>query len=265
MQQSRMNVHEMTQTNLLTPEQIDSFKRDGFLVVRRLFDAAEMRDIDAWTDTVLGWREEPGRHMVYYENSLTDKEKKVVSRIENFCPYHDSFDKLMNDSAMFGMVSQLLGEKAVLFKEKINFKMPGGDGFKPHQDAQAGWNVYTDFHITALVSIDPATEKNGCLEMVKGFHDKGLVGDEWAPLDDNAMAGMDFVSCPTEPGDVVFFDSYAPHQSAPNFTDKPRRVLYITYNRASEGDHREQYYADKRKSFPPDIERETGKEYVFRV
>ena len=27
----------------------------------------------------------------------------------------------------------------------------------------------------------------------------------------------------------------------------------------------EQYYADKRKTYPPDIEREAGKEYKFRV
>jgi len=31
------------------------------------------------------------------------------------------------------------------------------------------------------------------------------------------------------------------------------------------GDHLAQYYADKRKSYPPDIERDPDKEYVFRV
>ena len=48
-------------------------------------------------------------------------------------------------------------------------------------------------------------------------------------------------------------------------TADPRRVLYVTYNEAVHGDHREQYYADKRKSYPPDIEREDGKEYAYRV
>ena len=42
-------------------------------------------------------------------------------------------------------------------------------------------------------------------------------------------------------------------------------MLYVTYNPAAEGDHRERYFADKRASFPPDIEREPGKAYVFRV
>ena len=54
-------------------------------------------------------------------------------------------------------------------------------------------------------------------------------------------------------------------QISPNLTDQARRVLYITYNAVSEGDHLQQYYADKSQSYPPDIEREAGRDYVFRV
>jgi hypothetical protein len=42
-------------------------------------------------------------------------------------------------------------------------------------------------------------------------------------------------------------------------------VLYVTYNRRADGDHRAQYYADKRKSYPPDVERDPGRQYVYRV
>jgi len=70
---------------------------------------------------------------------------------------------------------------------------------------------------------------------------------------------------PTRAGDAVFFDSYTPHASGPNLTAERRRVLYVTYNRRSAGDHRERYYADKRKSFPPDIERDPTRTYTFRV
>ena len=48
-------------------------------------------------------------------------------------------------------------------------------------------------------------------------------------------------------------------------TDEKGRVLYVTYNSVSEGDHRRKYYADKRLNYPPDIERDPNKEYVFRV
>jgi ectoine hydroxylase-related dioxygenase (phytanoyl-CoA dioxygenase family) len=79
------------------------------------------------------------------------------------------------------------------------------------------------------------------------------------------MRRMGARAVPTRAGDVVFFDSYTPHASAPNLTTERRRVLYITYNRRSAGDHRVQYYADKRKSFPPDIERDPTRTYTFRV
>ena len=79
------------------------------------------------------------------------------------------------------------------------------------------------------------------------------------------MADMDFVSCPTKPGDIALFDCYTPHASAPNDSETVRRIYFATFNRLSEGDHLERYYADKHASFPPDIERVAGREYVYRV
>ena len=110
---------------------------------------------------------------------------------------------------MRSATSDLPGEEAVLYKDKINFKLPGGDGFELHQDQQAGWGTYTDFFITALVSIDAATKENGCLELVAGLHSDGMLGEEWKPMTEEDLAGKPLVSCPTQPGDVVFFDSIA--------------------------------------------------------
>lgn len=249
----------------LTDQHISDFARDGFVVVRGMFSAAEMGEIARWTDEVEAYPERPGKYMKYFEQSLKGTGERLLNRLENFYPYHDGFRKLFDCDALLGATSELLGEQAVLFKDKINFKMPGGDGFKPHQDQQAGWSTYADFFITALVSIDAATEVNGCLELVAGYHRKGLVGREWEPLTDAQVTEMKPVACPTEPGDVVFFDSYAPHGSGPNLSDSKRRVLYVTYNRLSDGDHRDQYYADKRKSYPPDVERDPIKQYEYRV
>lgn len=249
----------------LTDEQIAAFKRDGFVIVRGMFTADEIEQMTAWTDEVESFPEIPGKYMMYFEQSLNVDGERLLNRMENFSPYHDGFRRLFDGDKLKGAVSDLLGEPAVLYKEKINFKLPGGDGFKPHQDQQAGWGVYADFFITALVSIDEATEENGCLEMVAGYHDKGLLAPEWEPMSDAQIAEMSPISCPTQPGDVVFFDSYAPHGSGPNLSDRKRRVLYVTYNRLSDGDHRLQYYADKRASYPPDIEREAGKTYRYKV
>ena len=119
-------------------------------------------------------------------------------------------------------------------------------------------------HITLLLSIDAATPENGCLEIAPGQHKQGLLGPKWEPLEDE-LSGVEYVACPTASGDAIFFDSFIPHRSYPNSTEEPRRVLYVTYNAASAGDHRVRYYADKRQSYPPDCERADGEQYAFRV
>ena len=245
--------------------QLAAYRRDGFIVAPGLFDAEAAQRITSWTDELQAYPEAPGKYMKYFEDSLLRPGGRVLSRVEDFCPYHEGFSALFNGGVLLRSVSELFGEPAVLFKEKINFKLPGGDGFKAHQDVQAGWDAYAGLFITTLVSIDAATVENGCIEIAAGAHTRGVLGEKWRPLTGDEMNGVEFVPHPTRPGDVVFFDSFTPHRSAANMTASPRRLLYVTYNRLSEGDHRQRYYADKRKSYPPDCEREPGKTYQFRV
>lgn len=252
----------MLTTPSLTPEQISDFKNNGYLVVKGAFSSSEMKIFSDWTDEVLAMPEETGKHWVYHEKSLRGDDANLISRIENITPFHDGFRQMTE--ALRQPTGQLLGEEAILFKEKVNFKMPGGDGFKPHQDSQAGWDYYVDFFISVLVSIDASTTENGCLQMCGGHHKRGLF-KSWEPLTDTDMADMEFINVETEPGDMVFFDCFAPHQSEPNLSDNIRRIYYATYNRKSAGDHLKQYYADKYKNYPPDIDRQKGKDYVFRV
>ena len=252
----------MLNTPVLTEEQIEQFKKDGFLIIKNGFNQEDASNIETWTTQLANLPEESGKQWVYHEKSKLDSEINLINRIENISPYHDGFAELTNVLAK--PMAQLFGEEAVLFKEKVNFKMPGGDGFKPHQDSQAGWEDYAKYFISVMVCIDEATIENGCLQMVSGFQNKGLYR-EWEPLTDDDMANMEFIHCPTKPGDIAFFDCYTPHASEPNMTNTTRRLYFATYNKLSEGDHLQQYYADKYKSFPPDIDRIEGKEYIFRV
>ncbi len=207
----------------------------------------------------------PGKEMAYFENDVLRKGERVLSRIEKFAEAHAPLGDLVLSEKIKDPVSQLLGGPAVLFKEKVNFKLPGGGGFEPHQDIQPGWDEYASYFISVLVAVDPSTVENGCLEMAAGHHTRGLIGQKWKPLSADELRGIDFKPYPMGPGDVAFFDCFVPHQSKPNLTTERRRNLYLTFNRSSEGDHREKYFSDKRKSYPPDAEREPGREYVFRV
>jgi len=251
----------------LTSEQLDNWKRDGFLVVRasQIWTPDTVKNLISWTDEIAQWQETPGKWMSYFAKSLKD-DSRLLHRVENFFPYHEGYNTMFNGSAFLSLLNQLFGEETVMYKEKINFKYPGGESFKPHQDHAAGWWMYGQtLHISVLVSIDSASKSNGCLEVVSGRHKEGLLSEPYKELPDDLVNTLDWIPVETEPGDVVFFDSFVPHKSEANMSDTPRRVLYATYNKKSEGDYREQYYADKRKSYPPDCEREAGKTYEYKI
>jgi ectoine hydroxylase-related dioxygenase (phytanoyl-CoA dioxygenase family) len=251
-------------SNLHT-ERAHAFEHFGWAVFPSFFDTAAVNQLKSYADELFAMPERSGEHMVYREKSLLDASRQVVQRIEDFCSFHAGFDALIRTGSLINTAAALLGAPLTLFKDKINFKAPGGGGFEAHQDQQAGWSRYAPLFITALVSIDAATVENGCLEMADMPRPKELIGTEWEPLNASQLQDLRFTSLPTRPGDVVFFDSYVVHRSQPNLTTHGRRVLYVTYNRASDGDQRAQYYADKRASFPPDIDRLPGRDYRFRV
>jgi len=257
-----MDFVDMLPQITLSDDQIMSFKKTGYLIIRSGLPKPQMKTIDKWTNELLALPEESGKHWVYYEQNHDKEKKKIVSRIENIRTFHYGF-KILSD-CLRNPISQLMEEDAILFKEKINFKMPGGTGFKPHQDSQAGWDAYANFFISAFVSIDESTLENGCLEICGGRHVNGL-HTSWKPLTKDDMIDMEFIPILTQPGDVIFFDSFTPHQSAPNLSKSPRRIYYATYNAKSSGDKSKQYYRDKHKSYPPDIDQKDNVSYVYRV
>ncbi len=250
----------------LAAGQVAAFDAKGWAFAPAFFAPAEIAVMSGWIDELLARPETPGAHWVYHQPSLVDPSRALVQRIENFCPHHDAFDALARRSKMSRAAEQILKSPVRLFKEKINFKEPGGAGFELHQDQQAGWSRYAPLFVTAMVCIDPATIENGCLEVADGLGrlDR-LIADEWRPIDERETEGFSVRAFPTAPGDVVFFDSFVPHASKVNTTSSRRRMLFFSYNSLEHGDQRDAYHAAKRASFPPDIERRPGSEYKFRV
>lgn len=250
---------------VLTKAEIEEFRQKGWVVRRAFFTPAEVRQIVDWTDELAVRPEQPGREMVYGEISRNGSGERLIQRIENFCPYHAGFERIVCQGKLQTAIDELFDEPSCLFKDKINFKMAGGAGFEPHQDQQAGWSRYAPLFITALVGVDRATIENGCLAIADMPRLDKMIGPEWEPLLDEKKGGHTLTPVLTEPGDVIFFDSYVLHGSDPNESSAQRRLLYLTYNPLSRGDHRRRYFDEKRANFPPDIERRPGDVYRFRV
>src|SRR5271170_3107829 len=174
---------------LLTPQQLAHYASKAWVAVPGFFSPEQTAQISAWVEELEHRPERPGVEMVYHEPKLDDPSVRLVQRIENFCEFHAGFGELVQDR-LKRAIETLIGEPAVLFKDKINFKMAGGAGFEAHQDQQAGWSVYAPLFVTALVCIDPATVENGCLEIADSARFTGLIGEEWKPLTAGQMAAF---------------------------------------------------------------------------
>eukprot|EP00760_Papus_ankaliazontas_P006272 PhM_4_TR12971/c0_g1_i1/m.63561/K21195/phnY; 2-aminoethylphosphonate dioxygenase len=251
----------------LTYDELVSWHRDGFLVRRGVFSEAEVANITAALNENANAPDVPtskGGKWKYFEKSLKQPGKRVLNRIERVCD-NPKLWNVAHDRRIHGAVSAMLGEEAVLFKDKSNYKLPGGGRFEAHQDIQPKWDEYATQFISVLVTIDYNRKENGCLEVAGGHYGRGLIGRYFAAMNETETAGMKWVFVETTPGDVVFFDGRTPHKSGDNLSDKPRRNTYFTFNKRSEGNHRDRYYQDKYKTLPPDADREEGKNYHYKV
>jgi hypothetical protein len=246
---------------ILNENCIQQFHNDGFCILTNLLSPAEKKKVFECTDEVLALPETAGKWMQYYE--IKDG-KRLLCRTENFLDYFPELNQLIRGK-IADAVSELLGEPAILFKEKINFKLPGGAGFGAHQDAPA----YTTFnqrrHLTVMIAADKSDTQNGCLEVVRGEHKSGILPHPGGVLEEWLVKKWEqenkWEPVEIEAGSVLFFGSALPHRSNKNISNRPRRAYYLTYNALSDGDFRTAYYADKREKFPPDVERVPGKDY----
>lgn len=196
-----------------------------------------------WAEEVANLPEASG---VLQHHEQTDVGPQLC-RSEHFVDVHPPLRDLLTSGPMLDLASALLGEPAVLYKEKINHKLPGGAGYSAHQDAPAYPMIST--HVSAMVAIDDADDANGGLEVVSGSFDRLLPMDRRGCVDRSVELELEWEPVSVPAGATLWFHSRTPHRSGPNRSARPRRALYPTYNAAREGDRRSEYYAAKAAAF----------------
>lgn len=236
----------------ITRVDVDHFRSEGWVITRSL-DEAGLSDLRAWIDEIAAWPDEGDGWMHHRE--LTDDGPRLC-RSENLIPFHPGLRALLTTGALLDTATALLGEPAVLYKEKINYKLAGGAGYAPHQDAPA--YPFIDAHVSCMVAVDDATLANGCLEVVSGRHHDILPMDAGGCIAPEVVADLTWAPVELPAGSTLWFHSRTPHRSGPNRSDRDRRALYPTYNARSEGDLREAYYAEKLARFRAEGGREDG-------
>ncbi|MEE2904624.1 MAG: phytanoyl-CoA dioxygenase family protein [Myxococcota bacterium] len=243
----------------LNESQRRDFSNTGFLHLVNPFSADELQALINWVTELSVRPDKPGRWMKYYEGTGDERQ---LCRVENFVPFHMELKSLLHHPTILAVLHQLMGEPAVIYKEKMNMKLAGGQGFDAHQDAPAFATFGHSYHITMMISLDDSTPENGCLEFSDQVKQREIIPqNSGGALAASEESKRTWTPLTTKRGDIVFFDSYVPHRSGPNQSSSSRRALYVTYNPESQGDTRDRYFQEKRKHFPPDCERIAGVDY----
>lgn len=166
------------------------------------------------------------------------------------------------NGAVLTLLEEVLGERFCLFKDKYNFKPPGGEGFFAHYDGifqfvaqdgttRNGWYEYAPEFVSVLVAVDDFTIENGALEIApaEGGDFESLIsrtlGDGTPHLNADHAEGLEFRPITMASGGIAIFRHTCPHRSGVNRTPRPRGSIYWTYCPSRYGDHYEQYFADK--------------------
>ena len=204
---------------MLSANQIESFKRDGYLSGIRIFDRQEIDRVRLKAHTLLrtpGLTGDPAVH-----RHLDDAETLGIS-----C--HQGLTEAL---------SQLLGPDVVLWHSRYFDKAPGDPLIPWHQDAPY-WNIEPSFTISAWVALDLADEENGCIHVIPGSHRSELKhlnykgpGRFSKQVDPRCIREHESVPVLLEPGEVLLFDRWLVHRSGINKCHRPRLGLSLRYTR----------------------------------
>jgi len=230
-------------------ERRSAYDRDGFVVVRSLFEPDEMADAAA----------EAGRLLVECEHLKSVKNLRCrwqdnvftgACTFETFDPVIDISPvcrRLALHTRLLAVLRELYGEPACLFKDKLIYKPPGVKGYGLHQDWIA-WSGFPRTFLTVLVPFDAADRDNGCTVVYPGYHHDGPLTPQdgkYHELPAEVVDESRAIPLVLEPGDVAVFGGFTPHRSDPNVSTRWRRQLYLSYNALRDGgDQRDKHYQE---------------------
>lgn len=237
----------LTTGSLISEEAVESFRRDGFVIVRSLFSGEEMevvreRFMDLAKDGPV-----PGLSDVH-SGASTSSENDPLKRYPRMMHPHlhpelevgDLSMQMMLDRRIEEVLLALMGEQPYAVQTMFYFKPPGSRGQDFHQD-----NFYLKVKpgtcMAAWVAIDRSDEENGGMMCVPETANLEIKCP--TPSNTELYFTSDHVEPPEglrpihailDPGDVLFFNGSTIHGSGPNISrDRFRRAFICHYVPAS--------------------------------
>ena len=214
----------------LIQEQIAEFNRNGFLLIKGVFQGEELHRLSAAADTVIdealeGRGENHGR--------MGDS-PSTYFRTEGLIHRDTAFAAAGANPDLLRCIGQCLGHPFQLWYDRMVVKQAhtgvpvGWHQDPPYLGEEAHLETFPIPNFVAGIYLDEATEDNGCIYALPGRHLCGRV--TWPDLDEEDLFNhLEAQPIVANAGDVSFHCSSTPHGSRANNSGKPRRLLLYHY------------------------------------
>jgi ectoine hydroxylase len=232
----------------LTRAETQSFEKNGYLVLKGVFSAAEVEALQAESTLMRS-----GEADLAPENIITEPNSSEVRTVFRLDEQNALFDRLARDKRVAGRVSYLLGDDVYLHQSRLNYK-PGftGKEFYWHSDFET-WHAEDGMPrmraISASVLLTDNDALNGPLMLMPGSHQTFVSCAGETPEDNHKSSlkkqeigvpsqeslsklaekfGVDYAA--GRAGTVILFDCNTIHGSNGNITPFPRSNAFFVYN-----------------------------------
>ena len=167
--------------SVVTPEQIEAYRRDGFVVIDNVLNPAEVETLRRVTDELVEASRQVSEHSAVYDLEPTHSAAEPrVRRIKMPHKVHPAYDATMRHPRILAVLRALMHPTVRFDISKLNLKAPGyGAAVEWHQD----WAFYphTNDDLAAVgVMMDDMRLENGPLLCIPGSH-RGPVFDHHSP------------------------------------------------------------------------------------
>jgi len=231
---------------VLTPEQMDIFFSNGFVVVSGIFSLAECHQASESIDRLVERSLHEQREEFIYTTDGRLKRVIWAGGLE-----HELL-ALGRDSKITSVVSQLLGSKNIVHLiNQVHLKWAGDGNFYPlHQDSsnrRYGTGLWRDVngrgsYVQSILAVEDVTAENGGLLFIPESCRRGHLGlpfVEGVQTRTSECHIEDAVPVSLRQGSMVFFGPYTIHGSLPNTNEHVQKLLINGY--ASPGANRREY------------------------
>lgn len=229
----------------LSVEQFDAFQRDGYVVVKGLFDAEEVELLltTARNDVAMNANAQ----------EIQDSQGQRIKIALWNHPGDDIFGLVGRCHRVVDTAEALLGDEVYHYHSKLSIKEPRvGGAWEWHQDYGYWYQngcLFPDM-LSCVISLDPSTMENGCMQVLKGSHKLGriehqLEGEQTGADKDRvaeAAQVLDVVHAVMDPGDALFLHCNTLHCSIPNASNDPRWLLICCYNTKSNNPYKQHHH-----------------------